>query len=311
MDFGKYIKELLMIHDCVILPGLGGFIANYKPAGIQSAQQMIHPPSRNILFNRNLVHNDGLLYAHASEKSGYGYKDVQSLAESYIRQILRDVEKGSKFTLEDIGYFYRDREKNLQFSASTSSNLLLESYGLPSLHFREFDAPRLGEKRRYRAVPAELDPLGRQKRARRIVISAAAACIAAALLIVPIRTGYFSEARLDVPAGDTFTPTEIVREAAEITKEALQEQAISQSAPAAEIPIPDSHDVIVGSFRDFGNARQLRNKLVEKGFQPRILAGDNGFYRVSAGQSSAREDAGRVLASTHSAGYDSAWLLSD
>ena len=91
MDFGKYIKELLMIHDCVILPGLGGFIANYKYAELQPAQQTIHPPSRTILFNQNLVHNDGLLYAHVSQKSGYGYKDVQSQAESYIRQIGRFV----------------------------------------------------------------------------------------------------------------------------------------------------------------------------------------------------------------------------
>lgn len=308
MDFGKYIKELLMIHDCVILPGLGGFIANYKPAEILSAQQTILPPSRNILFNQNLVHNDGLLYAHASKKSGYGYKDVQSLAESYIRQILRDVSRGSKFTLEDVGYFYQDREKNLQFTASASSNLLLESYGLTSLHYKEFESPRISETRRYRAIPAEHDPLGRQRRARRIVMGAAAACIFAALLIVPIKTGYFSEARLDILKGDTFTPTEIAMEPAE---EPAKEKIIFQSSLPIEIPLTVSYDIIVGSFKDFSNARQLRSKLVEMGFQPRILAGDNGFYRVSAGQSSAREDAGRVLASAHAEGYDSAWMLSN
>ena len=113
MDFGKYIRELLMIHDCVILPGLGGFIANYKPAEIHPGQGTIHPPSKQILFNRQLVHNDGLLFAHVSKQSGYGYRDVQAMAENYIKGIIRDVTKGTKFTIEDIGYFFQDREKQL------------------------------------------------------------------------------------------------------------------------------------------------------------------------------------------------------
>ena len=135
-------------------------------------------------------------------------------------------------------------------------------------------------------------------------MTAAAACIAAALVIVPIKTGYFSEAGLDISAGDTFTPREI-------SKEYVEENIITRANIRIEIPATVDYNIIVGSFKDFGNARQLRNNLVDKGFQARILAADNGFYRVSAGQSSAREDANLVLASARTEGYDSAWLLSN
>ncbi len=48
---------------------------------------------------------------------------------------------------------------------------------------------------------------------------------------------------------------------------------------------------MVGSFKDFANARKLRNNLVAKGYSPRILTGDKGFFRVSAFTSDERQDA--------------------
>ncbi|MFN2430356.1 MAG: hypothetical protein ABR574_10085, partial [Cryomorphaceae bacterium] len=34
----QYINELLYDYDCVILPQLGGFVTNYKPAQIDEAK---------------------------------------------------------------------------------------------------------------------------------------------------------------------------------------------------------------------------------------------------------------------------------
>ena len=296
MDFAKYIKELLLVHDCVILPGLGGFIANFKSAEIHPAQHTIHPPGKQILFNHSLVHNDGLLYGYVSQKSGYGYKDVQSMAENYIRNILNSISKGNKFTLDDIGYFYQDGEKRLQFSASNSFNFLIDSYGLPTLQYREFTPVKFSVPRTYRAVPADLHPQIRKRKTRRILVSAAAACLAATLVFVPIKTGYFSEARLNISKGDTYITPEI----------------ITPDVKTPEVPQQVyTYNIIVGSFKDFSNARQLRSSLVEQGFQARILAGENEFFRVSAGESKNHEDAKQELTSIRSKGFESAWMLSN
>jgi len=307
MDFGKYIKELLMIHDCVILPGLGGFIANYKHAEIQHAQQIILPPSRQILFNQNLVNNDGLLYAHASMLSGYGYKEVQDMAEIFVKNILRDTGRGAKCTLDDMGYFYRDGEKELQFSANTKSNLLIDSYGMPSVQYQVFETRRISETRKYRAVPAGMEPVASRQKTRRFVMTAAAACLAAALVFVPIRTGFFSEARFDIQNSSPVIPIEQ-------TTPALDQTPLTEVIPAsdpADVNPGNTYNIIVGSFREFGNARQLRNKLVEKGYEARILTGDNAFFRVSAGNATLREAADRIIADVRSQGYESAWMLSN
>ena len=61
MKLEQYISKLLYQYDCVIVPGLGGFVANYKSATIQPVQNTFSPPSKGISFNKNLNNNDGLL----------------------------------------------------------------------------------------------------------------------------------------------------------------------------------------------------------------------------------------------------------
>ena len=61
MELSGYIGDLLQKHNCVIVPEFGGFIANYKSAVIDTVNNRINPPSKSVLFNPNLVNNDGLL----------------------------------------------------------------------------------------------------------------------------------------------------------------------------------------------------------------------------------------------------------
>ncbi len=57
----ELVLRLLGHHSCVIVPGLGGFLSDGRPASITSDGVAFVPPTREILFNRLLTHNDGLL----------------------------------------------------------------------------------------------------------------------------------------------------------------------------------------------------------------------------------------------------------
>ena len=70
MKLEQYISELLYQYDCVVVPGLGGFVANYKSATIQPIQNTFSPPSKSISFNKNLNANDGLLANLIAQKEG-------------------------------------------------------------------------------------------------------------------------------------------------------------------------------------------------------------------------------------------------
>ena len=284
---------------------MGGFVANYRPAEFDSARNTVSPPSKHILFNRNLIHNDGLLYAHVSKISGFGYKDVQERAEAYIAGIRRDIGRGIKFEIDGLGYFFLDKEGQIQFTEESGNNYLLESYGLPLLQYKEIEKPKIET---YRSVSTEMDPLARQRKIRRWVYGTAAACLLAAMIVVPIRYGYFNQAGIEIPVADSFRRDNPVQSERQIIPEA-QESPAKILAESTAFLAPE-YNIVVGSFKDFGNARFLRNQLVEKGYESRILSTENGMFRVTAGTYTLKDEANVELAFVM-ADYDNAWVLSN
>ena len=64
IELAKHIEVLLLENDCVIVPGLGGFIAHNRPACIAGTDGKFIPPMRTIGFNPQLIMNNGLWCNH-------------------------------------------------------------------------------------------------------------------------------------------------------------------------------------------------------------------------------------------------------
>ena len=56
-----HIEYLLLRHDCVIVPGLGAFIATASPALIDVVKGPMLPPRRSVMVNQAVTTADGLL----------------------------------------------------------------------------------------------------------------------------------------------------------------------------------------------------------------------------------------------------------
>ena len=54
-NVSQYISDLHYTHDCVIVPNFGGFVGNRKSAELNKKTGSLSPPSKQILFNRNLT----------------------------------------------------------------------------------------------------------------------------------------------------------------------------------------------------------------------------------------------------------------
>lgn len=94
LDITAFIRELLFGHDCVIIPGFGGFIGNYTPARIDRSDNTFYPPVKQISFNRNLNHNDGLLIGRVSEAAGLNYADARNLVMEFAGDLTARLAKG-------------------------------------------------------------------------------------------------------------------------------------------------------------------------------------------------------------------------
>ena len=87
-----YISDLLYRHDCVIIPGLGVLITNYRSAQIHPVSHTFRPPSKSIRFNVNLQEDDGLLANYVSSCESISFASAQSKIEHFVFSIQNDLE---------------------------------------------------------------------------------------------------------------------------------------------------------------------------------------------------------------------------
>lgn len=133
MDISVYISELLYVHDCIVVPGFGGFIANYKPAEIHPILHTVYPPAKALSFNRNLSQNDGLLASHLAGKKRISLEAANGLISDWVSASHSLLRNNEVINLHKIGKLHADIEGNLQFEPDEQANYLKTSYGLKSL----------------------------------------------------------------------------------------------------------------------------------------------------------------------------------
>ncbi len=304
MDLSIYLKELLFQHDCVILPEFGGFVANYRSAGIEKNKSSFSPPSKAISFNKNLTQNDGLLISYVSAQKGIGYVDAKRIVTDFVNEVKKKLDKGKKVTLDAIGTFFYDKQKNLQFEPDPATNFLLDSFGLSYFNFsplEEYDVSKRIQKK-FREKPSVRAEV-RKRNLRRIAI---AVPILVALVLIPLKTDIF-KFKFDISSLNPFKTGKKV----EVLDESTVDQKINDAATilpekefagkSTEEPGPvvinepeeskeeallakepsDQYYLIAGSFKIRDNALRLKDQLTNQGYHSSIFESKDKFYRVS------------------------------
>lgn len=131
MILANYISDLLYRYECVIIPDFGGFIVNNKSATIDSINNILSPPFKQITYNSHLKNNDGLLANYIATVDKISYE----CALNYIRFEIEEWHQKLKNTdidVEGIGSFSLIDDK-LHFEPQKTINYLVSSYGLSNV----------------------------------------------------------------------------------------------------------------------------------------------------------------------------------
>ncbi len=134
MKFEVIITQLLLKHDCVIVPQLGGFVTFYKSAVIHPINHSIQPPTKQLGFNRHLTNSDGLLLNTYVKFSGLDLRQAQQELDQWTQQILNHLANGQKAHLVGIGTLWADAQGQLQFVPSEKFIADFTSFGLSNIH---------------------------------------------------------------------------------------------------------------------------------------------------------------------------------
>ena len=285
MDITAFIRELLFSHDCVILPGFGGFIGNYTPARIDKTTSTFYPPVKQISFNRNLNHNDGLLVGRLSEHSKVNYGDARNIVEEFVAGLRKKLERGEKVVFDNIGSFINNQEGNVQFEPDRNVNYHLDSYGLESFQFSPLEVYDVRKR-----IVRHIDKGSVKRTSMRKVLWSAAVIIPllALMVIVPFKTDIFKSkveattlnplATAEFENNKKAVDENIAAEPPKIEVNTVQPAASETTSPVIE----NNYCLIIGSFKLKDNAETQANILKNEGFTPEIINAPNGFYRVSA-----------------------------
>lgn len=116
----EHIEYLVRRHDCVVIPSWGAFIAHYQPARYDDAESLFYPPSRDISFNVNVDHNDGLLTSSISRRKQISFASAAKIVEEDVAELKLCLERDGSVSLGNVGRFIRQEESAPIFEPSAS-----------------------------------------------------------------------------------------------------------------------------------------------------------------------------------------------
>lgn len=181
IELAKHIEVLLLENDCVIVPGLGGFVAHYTPAMRVAEENIFLPPTRIIGFNSQLKMNDGLLVQSYMAVYGTNFSDATKIIDKEVGELFVTLHEEGKVHLSNVGELRYSVHGTYDFVPYDNKITTPYLYGLDSFEMQELAAL---EKTTSEKVAASLPAIKEQKRKFEININYSYLANAAAMIAV-------------------------------------------------------------------------------------------------------------------------------
>lgn len=326
MKMETYISELLYRHDCVIVPGLGGFITNYRSAQIHPVSHTLRPPSKRIGFNVQLKDNDGLLANYIASCESISFGESLNKIEQFAKTIQNDLAHKKQATIEKVGTLSLDLEGKISFEPDTSTNYLLDSFGLDPIQ-----SPAILRKPKVVSIPKQVTAgakhIGKQKSRINWKVAAVIVPLIGLSAYVSFEQERVSEVYANYaylnpfkekPAA-VYTPRttkirkeptkELVLKATEAPVHAAKEVTPKAAKNVEATAISKNFHLVAGCFSSTENANKLIASLQAEGYNASIIGqNDQGLFRVAFESFGSRKQAIEAMSKIKAQGK-STWLL--
>jgi nucleoid DNA-binding protein len=336
----RSVSELLLKHDCVIIPGLGGFVATRKPAMISEANHTVLPPHKALSFNSQLQTNDGLFYNYAAQKLSVTYNQAEAEVKELVAELNKTLSEYSVVAVPSVGKLKLNADGKTIFSPVSDTNLLTESFGLKAVTLPQIQQKNVEPIVQFVDEPAvaalvdaalpeaetETNTVPLKKRNRFALYSIAAILIAVVglsqVLIFNAQKENISLSELSIgnithlfntkpeiknPVPVAAAPA-LLQKAAE-TETATQPRLNEQVTATQSEEIEKGYYIISGSFKDFDNAQKNVKRFKKKGMDARIIPTENNYYRVAIYVSEQPSDVAEKITTFRKLYSPKAWVM--
>ncbi len=333
------ITRLVARHNCVIMPGMGAFLAHDVSASYNAEEQIFMPPHRTLGFNPQVTVDDALLLSEYLNDTTLSYEDACNLLEKDIARLRHSLSRKGTFRFGELGTFSMNINGEIAFEPGSNGIDDPKNFG-----FEPLVMPLLSQCEKKDIVIKRHD-FGRY-------VAAAAAIILAFFFVTPVSdsaydpgmqasftgiapkskgpSSFMVEAPLTftkessceiAPVADTATEKIITAEevvSAETAKPFAAEEEVSAAEPADAAPINEAEAVraedgatfhiIVGSMPSAKGAQRAIKELSHKmDTEYSVVEGDRRF-RIAVESFSNEKDANIALARIKKT-FPDAWVL--
>lgn len=309
-----HIEYLLLEHDCVIIPQLGGFLAKRVPSEWIKEESLFLPPYRTVRFNEHLCHGNTLLVDTLAERCSITPAEAEKQVAQFVQHIRMELLENGSIDFGSIGVMMQEGAgQPITFSPCKAGVTTPGLYGLDSFRMEKIEACEKKASLSHSVVTeapiqTETGKTDEQKqyvlRLNRTFVHALAAVAASIVLFVLTATPLANTSNLasEQMQANLFVPHNLKPSAAplsgvpvtdipneEKTQPQPKESAPKQSAPEkpkakpAPAPAPKTQKpamaIVLASVTNMANAEAFAASLQSKGYDAHVYQ-KNKMVRV-------------------------------
>lgn len=279
----KHLKILLAEHKRVIIPGFGALVVRRSASGDL------------ISFDGALQLDDDLLVSAIMEAEQLEKAQAVDQIEMAVTEIKSTLAKGESYEIKEVGFLIKDKKDNIRFMKQLENTPLLAPLSEDEKPLGKQETDTEYEKLATKKEASEAGAVEVEKKKKHhktlwlVVITIMLALLIGLFIAFESKLknkSFFSQA--EQPQSESVMP---------VMPEEKQPQAVMkphQIDTVKGIPVvadrdiaamgEERYNVMLGSFSDETNARQLNATLKKEGFSSEVFDRHNGFYAVSLGR---------------------------
>lgn len=135
-NLSRHIEVLLLNHNCVIIPHLGGFVAQMISSRYVQDEQIMLPVHRSVGFNPQLKMNDGLLVQSYMLAYDTEYQETVQIVEDAVENLKERLYKEGSYDFEGVGRLFLDVDGHYEFEPFLSGITTPSLYGLDAFSIK-------------------------------------------------------------------------------------------------------------------------------------------------------------------------------
>ena len=346
MELRRHIEILLLSHDCVIVPNLGGFMAHHVAARYDKADGMFIPPCRSLGFNAQLNMSDSVLAQSYADAYDLSFPEAVRRVEHEVSLLKERIAKNGRYEFAGLGILSVNSDGRYEFEPCPAGILTPSLYG-----FGAFEMPQLRHATPSQVVfdtkpmsiihpatthrtsklatimsqfndnhqPSEEKTINIKVSLLRNLAVTAVAAVALILFARPVPAGEdVSSASTTSEAGMLSLPSQEMSSATESTADfssivgGLEKMSrmIEESQEEGVIPESGSFTIVLAYSLPLENAKMFLSEIKSKGARKAVLMSYNGENVIAYGSYTERGDAYVQLQELIASGsVESGWIM--